>query len=51
MHWYTEILFSKDNIKQSSNNLDYRGQHYVGVYRENADSAGINTFLISNTAV
>lgn len=33
MHWHTEILFSKDNIKQSSNNLDYQGQRYVGVYR------------------
>lgn len=30
MHWYTEFLFSKDEIKQSSNNLDYWGQDYVG---------------------
>ena len=34
MHWYTEFLFSKDNIKQSSNNLDYQGQHYVGFTEE-----------------
>lgn len=26
MDWYTEFLFSKYNIKQSSNNLDYQGQ-------------------------
>lgn len=29
MHWYTEFVFSKDNIKQSSNNLDYQGQHHA----------------------